>query len=220
VIHFLLSLAIVEIMALFISFEGIDGSGKSTQIRLLESYLCKQGVPVVVAREPGGTEVGKTIRQILLHSKNTRLKPMSELLLYYASRYQNLHENILPALMADRWVLCDRFADASMAYQGYGRGINLDFIRLLDQEVIQKRNPDLTMYIDIEPSVGLSRARERNQNSRQDEGRFENESIEFFSKVREGYLKLAKENPLRIKIIDGNQSIEAVHRDILRHLPI
>jgi len=220
VIHFLLSLAIVEIMALFISFEGIDGSGKSTQIRLLELYLCKQGVPVVVAREPGGTEVGNTIRQILLHSKNTRLKPMSELLLYYASRYQNLHENILPALTADQWVLCDRFADASMAYQGYGRGINLDFIRLLDQEVIQKRNPDLTMYIDIEPPVGLPRARERNQNSRQDEGRFENESIEFFTKVREGYLRLAKENPLRIKIIDGNQSIEAVHRDVLRHLPI
>jgi dTMP kinase len=207
-------------MALFISFEGIDGSGKSTQISLLESYLCKQGVPVVVAREPGGTEVGNTIRQILLHSKNTRLKPMSELLLYYASRYQNLHENILPALTADRWVLCDRFADASMAYQGYGRGINLDFIRLLNQEVIQKCNPDLTMYIDIEPLVGLSRARKRNQKSRHDEGRFENESVEFFTKVREGYLRLAKENPSRIKTIDGNQSIEAVHHDILRHLPI
>jgi len=206
-------------MALFISFEGIDGSGKSTQIRLLESYLCKQGVSVVVAREPGGTEVGNTIRQILLHSKNTRLKPMSELLLYYASRYQNLHEKILPALTADQWVLCDRFADASMAYQGYGRGIRLDFIRLLDQEVIQKRIPDLTLYIDIDPLIGLSRARGRNQQSRHDEGRFENESVEFFTKVREGYLRLAKDNPLRIKTIDGDQSIEAVHRDILRHLP-
>ncbi len=206
-------------MALFISFEGIDGSGKSTQIRLLESYLCKQGVPVVVAREPGGTEVGNTIRQILLHSKNTRLKPISELLLYYASRYQNLHEKILPALTADQWVLCDRFADASMAYQGYGRGIRLDFIRLLDQEVIQKRIPDLTLYIDIDPLIGLSRARGRNQQSRHDEGRFENESVEFFTKVREGYLRLAKDNPLRIKTIDGDQSIEAVHRDILCHLP-
>jgi dTMP kinase len=207
-------------MALFISFEGIDGSGKSTQIRFLESYLCKQGVPVVVAREPGGTEVGNTIRQILLHSKNTRLKPVSELLLYYASRYQNLHENILPALTAGKWVLCDRFADASMAYQGYGRGISQDFIRLLDQEVIRERVPDLTLYIDIEPLVGLSRARERNQCSRHDEGRFENESEEFFTKVREGYLRLAKENPLRIKTIDGNQSIEDVHRDIIRYLPI
>jgi dTMP kinase len=206
-------------MALFISFEGIDGSGKSTQIRLLESYLSKQGVSVVVAREPGGTEVGNTIRQILLHSNNTRLKPMSELLLYYASRYQNLHEKILPALTADQWVLCDRFADASMAYQGFGRGIRLDFIRLLDQEVIQKCIPDLTIYIDIEPLIGLSRARGRNQHSRHDEGRFENESVEFFTKVREGYLKLAKDNPLRIKTIDGNQSIEAVHRDIIRHLP-
>jgi dTMP kinase len=145
---------------------------------------------------------------------------MSELLLYYASRYQNLHEKILPALLADQWVLCDRFADASMAYQGYGRGISLDFIRLLDQEVIQKRVPDLTMYIDIEPLIGLSRARDRNQNSRHDEGRFENESVEFFRKVREGYLKLAKENPMRIKTIDGDQAVEAVHRDIIRHLPV
>ena len=207
-------------MALFISFEGIDGSGKSTQIRLLESYLNKQGVSVVVAREPGGTEVGNTIREILLHSKNTRLKPMSELLLYYASRYQNLHENILPALALDRWVLCDRFADASMAYQGYGRGISLDFIRLLDQEVTKSRVPDLTIYIDVEPLVGLSRARDRNQHNRHDEGRFENESVEFFTKVREGYQRLAKENPLRITTIDGNQSIEAVHRDIICCIPL
>ena len=207
-------------MALFISLEGIDGSGKSTQLRLLESYLRKHGIPLVIAREPGGTEVGNSIRQILLHSKNTGLTPVGELLLYYASRHQNLYENILPALAAGQWVLCDRFADASLAYQGYGRGINLDFIRHLNQEVVQQRMPDLTIYIDIEPLVGLLRARERNQKSQQDEGRFENESEEFFTKVREGYLKLAKENPLRIKTIDGNQPIEKVHRDIIRHIPV
>jgi dTMP kinase len=131
-----------------------------------------------------------------------------------------LQENILPALAADQWVLCDRFADASMAYQGYGRGINLDFIQRLDQEVIQQRVPDLTIYIDLDPLVGLLRARERNQHSRHDEGRFENESVEFFTKVREGYLRLAKEHPSRIKTINGNQSIEAVHRDIICHVPI
>ena|SRR3990172_1369897 len=207
-------------MTLFVSFEGIDGSGKSTQLRLLEAYLRKRGVPLVVAREPGGTEVGESIRQILLHSKNTGLKPVSELLLYYSSRYQNLHQNILPALASGQWVLCDRFSDASLAYQGYGRGISLDFIRRLNQEVVQQRMPDLTIYIDIEPQVALLRARERNQSSLYDEGRFENESLEFFNRVRQGYLKLAAENPHRIKIIDGNQSIENVHEDIIRHISV
>ena len=202
----------------FISFEGIDGSGKSTQLRLLEAYLRKRGIPLLVAREPGGTEVGESIRQILLHSKNTGLEPVSELLLYYASRYQNLHQNILPALAAGQWVLCDRFSDASLAYQGYGRGISLAFIKLLNQEVVHQRFPDLTVYIDIEPQLALLRARKRNQRSLYDEGRFENESLEFFKKVRDGYLKLADENSHRIKIINGNQSIEHVQADIIRYI--
>jgi dTMP kinase len=205
-------------MGLFITFEGIDGSGKTTQVKLLYEYLLKKGVDALVAREPGGTEVGESIRQILLPSKTTSLKPVSELLLYYASRHQNLVQNILPALKKGYWVLCDRFADASMAYQGYGRGVDLEFIRQLNRAVIHQRQPDLTILIDIEPVLALSRARERNRQGATDEGRFERESPEFFTRVRRGYLTIARDDPERVRIVNGNQPVEAVHQDILRLL--
>ena len=206
-------------MSLFITFEGIDGSGKTTQLRLLHEQLLQKGVEVLLAREPGGTEVGESIREILLHSKTTGLKPLSELLLYYASRHQNLYENILPALDQGRWVLCDRFADASMAYQGYGRGIDLEFIRQLNRVVIEQRQPDLTILIDIDPRLALSRARERNRQDTVDESRFEKESLAFFERVREGYLTIAREQPHRVRLVQGNQSVAAVHEDILKLLP-
>ena len=183
-------------MAAFISFEGIDGSGKTTQIQLLESYLKLQNVPVVVAREPGGTEVGESIRQILLHSKTSQLTPLSELLLYYASRHQNLHQKILPARQAGYWVLCDRFADASMAYQGYGRGVELAFVETLNKAVINNHLPDVTILIDIDPALGLKRARARNRNGTVDEGRFEKESLDFFARVREVTSRLPERIPI------------------------
>ena len=206
-------------MAPFISFEGIDGSGKTTQLGLVENHLRSLNIEVVVAREPGGTEVGESIRQILLHSKTARLQPISELLLYYASRHQNLCQNILPALQAGRWVLCDRFADASLAYQGYGRGIDLQFIQQLNRAVVQQRQPDLTVLIDIDPALALSRARERNRQNVVDETRFEKESLEFFHRVRQGYLKIAQTEPERVRIVSGNLSIEEVHQEILMLLP-
>jgi dTMP kinase len=202
-------------MSLFITFEGIDGSGKTTQLKLLHDHLVAQGIDVLAAREPGGTAAGESIREILLHSKTTGLEPLSELLLYYASRRQNLFQNIVPAINSGYWVLCDRFADASMAYQGYGRGIDLEFIRQLDRAVIGHHQPNVTILIDIDPSVGLSRARERNSQGIVDEGRFERESLEFFERVRNGYLNIARKDPQRVRVVPGNQPLVEVHRDIL-----
>jgi dTMP kinase len=202
-------------MAAFISFEGIDGSGKTTQLKLLEAHLKSQNLPVILAREPGGTEVGESIRQILLHSKTTYLTPLGELLLYYASRHQNLHQKILPARKAGSWVLCDRYADASMAYQGYGRGIDIAFIQNLNGTLIGDHWPDLTVLIDIDPALSLSRARERNRNDTVDEGRFEKESLDFFARVRQGYLEIARKDPGRVRVVSGAQPIETLHREII-----
>jgi dTMP kinase len=203
-------------MGHFLSFEGIDGCGKTTQIILLENYLASRGVPVVTTREPGGTEVSESIRQVLLASQNTSLLPRTELLLYYASRHQNLFQKILPSLEQGSWVLCDRYADASMAYQGYGRGLDLQLISYLDQAIIQRRMPDLTFLIDIAPAESLRRARLRNQSSRIDEGRFEKESLSFFEKVRRGYLEIARQEPERFRVLDGRLEIESIHQAI-RH---
>jgi dTMP kinase len=202
-------------MNLFITFEGIDGSGKTTQLRLLHEYLQKRNIPTIVAREPGGTEVGEAIRQILLHSGTQDLKPLSELLLYYASRHQNLCHNILPALERGQWVLCDRYADASLAYQGYGRGLDLNFIEQLNQAIIGQRLPNLTFLIDLDPAVALGRARQRNQGRVVDESRFEMESLNFFERVREGYLTIARDHPGRFCIISGSLSIEEAHQEIV-----
>lgn len=203
-------------MNLFITFEGIDGSGKTTQLRLLHEHLQKQNIPTVVAREPGGTEVGEAIRQILLHSGTQDLKPVSELLLYYASRHENLCHNILPALERGQWVLCDRYADASLAYQGYGRGLDLHFIEQLNQAVIGQSLPNLTFLIDLDPVVALARARQRNQDRVVDEGRFEMESLNFFERVRQGYLTLARAHPGRFRIVSGSLSVEEAHQKILQ----
>ena len=204
------------LMNLFITFEGIDGSGKTTQLRLLHEYLLQRGVGAVIAREPGGTQIGEAIRQILLHSGTQDLKPLSELLLYYASRHQNLCQNILPALERGQWVLCDRYADASLAYQGYGRGVDLNFIEQLNQAVIGQRLPNLTFLIDLDPAAALARARQRNQERAVDEGRFEMESLNFFERVRQGYLTIARKNPGRFRVVPGELSAEDAHQEILR----
>ncbi|HEU0007759.1 MAG TPA: dTMP kinase [Terriglobia bacterium] len=205
-------------MNLFVTFEGIDGSGKTTQLRLLQEHLLKRGIDTVIAREPGGTEVGEAIRQILLHSGTQELKPLSELLLYYASRHQNLCQNILPALERGQWVLCDRYADASLAYQGYGRGLDLHFIEQLNQAVIGQRLPNLTFLMDLDPAVALARARQRDQGRVVDEGRFEMESLNFFERVRQGYLTIARDHAERFRLVSGNLSAEEAHQEILRLL--
>jgi dTMP kinase len=198
----------------FVSFEGIEGCGKTTQIALLSEYLTKHRIPFTITREPGGTAVGEGIRKILLNSETIHLTAASELLLFYASRSQNILEKIKPALERGEMVICDRYYHASMAYQGFGRGIPLDFIQKLTDLVCQPYRPDVTFLLDIEPEVGLARARARNHGRPENEGRFEAEDLEFYNKVRDGYLELASEDE-RIQIIYADRSIEAVHRHLL-----
>src|SRR5206468_4303563 len=168
----------------FVSFEGIEGCGKTTQIALLSEYLKKHSVPHTITREPGGTAVGEGIRRILLDSETMHLTSASELLLFFASRSQNIQEKIKPALDRGEMVICDRYYHASMAYQGYGRGIPLDFIQKLTDLVCDPFRPDMTLLLDIEPEVGLARARSRNRGLIENEGRFEAEDLEFYNKVR------------------------------------
>jgi dTMP kinase len=198
----------------FVSFEGIEGCGKTTQIALLSEYLKKRDVPHTITREPGGTAVGEGIRKILLNSETIHLTVASELLLFYASRSQNIQEKIKPALERNEMVICDRYYHASMAYQGYGRGIPLDFIQKLTDLVCRPYRPDVTFLLDIEPEVGLARARARNHTRPENEGRFEAEDLDFYNKVRDGYLELASEDE-RIQLIYADRPIEAVHRHIL-----
>jgi dTMP kinase len=200
---------------MFITFEGIEGSGKSTQIALLANYLTAKGVRYVLTREPGGTPIGDQVRKILLDPMNRSLDPAAELLLYAASRAQHLREVILPALANNTAVLCDRFSDATLAYQGYGRGLDIGTIRSLDRIVTAGMRPDLTILFDIEAASGIARARGRN-NSRglEAEARFENEELAFHERVRQGYLTLVRQEPDRIRIVDASPPAEVVQAKV------
>jgi dTMP kinase len=199
----------------FITFEGIEGSGKSTQISRLLHYLMNSGRPATLTREPGGTPIGDQIRKLLLDPANKLLDPTAELLLYAASRAQHLREVIRPALDAGRIVLCDRFSDATLAYQGYGRGLSIATIRELDHIVTAGLRPRLTILLDIDAATGVGRARGRNaRQGLHGEARFENEEISFHNRVREGYLDLANQESGRIRIIDAARTPEEVHEDI------
>jgi len=202
----------------FVSFEGIEGCGKTTQIALLSDVLKRRNILHSVTREPGGTAVGEGIRKILLHSETMHLTAIAELLLFYASRSQNILEKIQPSLEKGEVVICDRFYHASMAYQGYGRGIPLDFIEKLTDLVCGERRPEITLLLDIEPEIGLKRARARNGQRHEDEGRFELEDMAFYTRIRNGYLDLAARDPGRIRVIPADRPIEDVHRDVMRSL--
>lgn len=199
----------------FITFEGIEGSGKSTQIVLLANHLKSLGTRFVHTREPGGTSIGDQVRKILLDPANAALDPTAELLLYAASRAQHLKEVIRPNLESGAAVLCDRFADATIAYQGYGRKLDIDVIRLLDRTVCAGLRPDLTILLDIEAAGGVARARGRN-NSRglEAEARFENEELAFHERVRKGYLILAGQEPGRIRIVNAARSADEIQAEI------
>ena len=197
-----------------ITFEGIEGCGKTTQIAALSRLLTDRSVPHTITREPGGTAVGDGIRKIVLDSATINLTTPAELLLFYASRSQNIAEKIRPALERGETVICDRYYDASMAYQGYGRGVPLNFIEKLTDLVCADYRPDVTILLDIDPKTGLERARARNSLQVADEGRFEAEDLEFYGRIREGYLELARKNPERIRVIEAGRSIEEVGKQI------
>ncbi|HXX63882.1 MAG TPA: dTMP kinase [Bacteroidota bacterium] len=200
---------------MFITFEGIEGSGKSTQIVKLANYLKSHGNRVVLTREPGGTAIGDQIRKILLDPANKGLDPAAELLLYAASRAQHLSEVILPALADGSVVLCDRFSDATLAYQGYGRGVDRKMIQDLDRIVTAGIRPDLTLLLDIDAAVGLARARGRNSSCGLDkEARFENEEAAFHERVRQGYLALAKQEPERVRAVDASPEPNRIEMEI------
>ncbi len=203
--------------------EGIEGCGKSTQAEKLGVYLQKQGYPLEITREPGGTALGNQIRKLLLCPQGIGIAAEAELFLYAADRAQHLQEVILPALETGKVVICDRFTDATLAYQGYARGINQAIVAEINQFVTQGLKPDLTLLLDFEVSQGLARALGRNQQSDADkrEDRFEQEGDPFHQRVRQGYLALARTEPGRIKVIDAGKSAEEIHNDILAEvLPV
>ena len=203
---------------MFITFEGIEGSGKSTQIRLLADFFTRVSRNCVVTREPGGTEIGKKIRSILLDSMNATITPFTELLLYEADRTQHIAEVIRPALAAGKIVLCDRFFDATVVYQGYVRGTNLDLIDHIHEAILKGLKPDLTFLLDCPVDIGLERAWKRiaNMSGKAKEDRFEQEAVHFHEKIRQGYLKLAKTEPGRFHVIDATQEPSVIHDNIVR----
>jgi dTMP kinase len=191
----------------FITFEGTDGSGKTTQMRLLADHLREAGREVVETQEPGGTEIGIKIRQILLDPANRRLCPVAEMLLYFAARAQNFDELILPAWEDGAVVLSDRFTDSTLAYQGGGRELGEGVVMKLHDIACHGLLPDLTVYIDIDLQTSLERALVRSQSS---PDRIENQTAGFHTRVREAYLKLAAAHPQRIKVVDGRGTIRDI----------
>ena len=202
-------------MPLFITFEGVEGSGKTTQIQRLKKYLTQKGISCKLTREPGGCPIGEKVRKILLNPDHREMVPLSELLLYEAARAQHVKEVIEPFLKKGGVVLCDRFSDATIAYQGYGRKMDLRWIERLNHFSSRGIKPDVTFLLDCPSDVGLKRALKRNRTLKQEkEERFEKEKIQFHQRVRKGYLALAKKEPHRVKVIDTRQGEDNVFNKI------
>jgi len=204
---------------LFITFEGIEGCGKSTQAKRLVNRLRELAVPLVFTLEPGGTSVGQKIRLILLDSRNQHLSPLAELLLYAADRAQHVEEVIKPALEQEKWVLCDRFFDATTVYQGYARGLDMKLIVTLNEKASPGIRPDITFLIDCAVEIGLERALKRNRIQFQEgQDRFEREKKDFHEAVREGYLTMAMEDPERFVVVDGTLQEAELEEIIFKHV--
>jgi dTMP kinase len=197
---------------MFITLEGIEGSGKTTQISRLVEFLEDRGIECVTTRQPGGTLIGKNIRSILLDPANSALEPLAELLLYMADRAQHINELIRPALQNGKTVVCDRYFDATLVYQGFARGLSIELIGQLHQLLFDDLKPDVTLLLDLSPQVGLKRAWQQLNNGQRsgDESRFEAEAVAFHEKVRAGYLELARLEPDRFRIIDAAQTQDQV----------
>ncbi len=204
---------------IFITFEGGEGCGKSTAIEHIARWLKKNGADFIITAEPGGTKAGNKIRRILLSPESKGMSPKTELMLYCASRSEHVNRLIRPALDSGKIVLCDRYDDATIAYQGYARGLKLDEVKKINAFACDSLKPDLTILLDISPEKGLKRATERNdRDDKWDEGRFEKEKKQFHEKVRKGYLKIAQKEKRRIKVIDASlklpEMLSAVEKEI------
>lgn len=191
-----------------ITLEGVEGAGKSTQLVNLIDYLQQQGIPVIATREPGGTALGEKIRSVLLNDDGNKMALECELLLMFAARAQHMQEVIKPALENGQWVVSDRFVDASYAYQSGGRGMDIKRIKQLEQWLLAGFKPDLTLLLDVSVAAGFQRIVSRGKD------RIEQESVEFFERVRNTYLQLAQSEPERIKLIDAAQPVDAVTKQI------
>ena len=195
----------------FISLEGTEGAGKSTALQFIKQYLSKANMEVIWTREPGGTEIAEEIRRMILHPLQLEeIEPETELLLMFAARAQHIKKYILPSLNTGKWIVTDRFIDASYAYQGGGRGIDMHYIAMLDKWIVDSHYPQLTLLLDVPPEIGFKRAELRGV----EKDRIEKEKMEFFNRVRNVYLERAKQDPERIKIIDASVSLFAVENQI------
>ncbi|MGM0867861.1 MAG: dTMP kinase [Bacillota bacterium] len=195
---------------LFITVEGPEGAGKSTILTKIYNRLLQEGFDVIQTREPGGISIAEQIREVILNTKNTEMDKRTEALLYAAARRQHLVEKVIPALAEGKIVICDRFIDSSLAYQGNARGIGMEEVMNINQFAIEDKMPDLTLYFDIDPEVGLKRIAKHNG---REVNRLDLESVDFHTRVREGYQKLMKQYPDRIQVIDASRSKEAVFAD-------
>jgi dTMP kinase len=192
---------------LFITFEGIEGSGKSTQATLLYEWMIDKGHEVILTREPGGTKSAEEIRNFILTPKEEKFPPPAELLLYMAARSFHVENLIEPSIKKGIIVISDRFSDATVAYQGYGRGIDIKLIKTINEFATKGIKPDITILIDVPSAVGLSRLKG-------EKDRIEQESLEFHEKVRKGYIEIAKSEPDRVKVVDGTKSIEDIFKEV------
>ena len=204
---------------MFITFEGIEGCGKTTQVRRFVKRLKRLGISLITTLEPGGTRIGRDIRKILLDPRNKNLSPFAELILYVADRAQHVEEIIKPALDEGKWVVCDRFLDATVVYQGIARGQDMELIRILNEKATQGIRPDITYLLDCPVDMGLGRALKRNEaESKKGQDRFEREALDFHKAVREGYLALARENQDRFVVVDATLPKDEVEGEIFQHM--
>ena len=194
----------------FVTFEGCDGCGKSTQLKMLSEYLTKNNIPHIFTREPGGGKISEAIREILLNGKNSEMTDECEALLYAASRVQHLSDRVEPALAEGKLVICDRYVDSSLAYQAYARGLGRDFVTKINAFALEKSLPDVTVFIDLTPEAAFLRKHGADENDR-----LEQAGMAFHKRVYEGYKALAKEEPNRVICVDGTKTPDGVFADVL-----
>lgn len=205
-------------MKKLITFEGIEGSGKSTQIKLVAGYLTEKKIPHIVTQEPSGTLIGRKIGEILFKREHDCLCAEAEVFLFCAARAQHVREVIMPALEQNKVVLCDRFSDATFAYQGAGRGLDKEFIKMVNDYSAMHLKPDMTLLFDLPVETGLQRAIDRNNLLKEPSSidRFERENVDFHRRIRQGYLDILKNDPLRFRLIDADRGVEAIQEEVRR----